>query len=221
MRPLKILYSYTGLTYDEGARYIHHLMQAMRAQGQVVEACCSLESALALALKADGFTVYEMPVAQGVTVVSQLLRWRKWLKQQNYDVVNNNSHTDTFLVGIAARLAGVPLVVRTYHQAKSLPSTFIQRKIPQRIIAINQFIRKQLLQRGIKTSALTVVYDAVEFSEHEASIDLREKLDLDTKTLLIATQVQLHKGSGALELIQATMQQQTERAYRGWLEQLR
>lgn len=152
MRPLKILYSYTGLTYDEGARYIHHLMQAMRAQGQVVEACCSLESALALALKADGFTVYEMPVAQGVTVVSQLLRWRKWLKQQNYDVVNNN---------------------------------------------------------------------AVEFSEHEASIDLREKLDLDTKTLLIATQVQLHKGSGALELIQATMQQQTERAYRGWLEQLR
>lgn len=205
MQPLKILYSYAGTTYDEPARYIHHLMQAMRAQGHTVEACCLIESALALALKKDGFKVYEMPVAQGAAFLLRVFTWRKLLKQQNYDLLNSNDHVDTLLIGLAARLAGVRLVVRTYHRAKFPSSTFTQNKIPHRSIAVNQFMRKQLLQRARKAFNLAVIYDAVKSSDQEPApaINLREKLDLSEKTLLIGTVAELHRGSGAQEVIQA------------------
>lgn len=203
MRPLKILYSYVGVSYDESARYIHHLMQAMRTQEHIVEAYCTVDSALALALKADNFKVYEEPIVHGLAILPRVLKVRKHLKQQNYDVVNSNAHADTGLTALAARLAGVPLVVRTYHQVKTPSSTLTQNRIPHRTIANNQFMRKQLLQRGIKASTLAVIHDAVIIAEQKLSSNLREKLGLDAKSLLIATVAELSKGSGALELIQA------------------
>jgi glycosyltransferase involved in cell wall biosynthesis len=57
----------------------------------------------------------------------EVVRLAHWLRQQRVDVVNTHSSRDGWLVGIAARLAGVPFVVRTRHIDVSYPNRWLSR----------------------------------------------------------------------------------------------
>jgi len=57
----------------------------------------------------------------------EMVRIARWLKKQRVDVVNTHSSRDGWLVGLASRLARVPLVLRTRHIDVSYPNRWLSR----------------------------------------------------------------------------------------------
>jgi glycosyltransferase involved in cell wall biosynthesis len=57
----------------------------------------------------------------------EVIRIARWLKEQRVGVVNTHSSRDGWLVGIAARMARVPFVVRTRHIDVSYPFRWLSR----------------------------------------------------------------------------------------------
>lgn len=203
MQPLKILYTEAATTYGGQERYVHRLMNLMRDQGHIVEALCQPDSQLSDRLKVDGFTVHHVVMDKGSDFWRNLLFLRRLIKQHQFDVVNTNSRRDTIHAGTAARLAGVPLVVRTRHLAKPIGSLLSYRWIPHRVIAVSDFVRNQIIKRGINADHADIVYPAVGFSDPLPPQKLRTELSLDEKALLIGCIAVLRKEKGVQELIQA------------------
>ena len=54
-------------------------------------------------------------------------RIARWLKQQHVDVVNTHSSRDGWMIGLAGRLARVPLIVRTRHIDVEYPNQWLSR----------------------------------------------------------------------------------------------
>jgi glycosyltransferase involved in cell wall biosynthesis len=57
----------------------------------------------------------------------EVVRIARWLKMQCVDVVNTHSSRDGWLVGLAGRLARVPLLVRTRHIDVEYPNRWLSR----------------------------------------------------------------------------------------------
>lgn len=203
MQPLKILYTEAATTYGGQERYIHQLMRLMRAQGHIVEALCQPESQLSYYLKKEGFTVHHAMMDSSGDFWRNLLPLRRLIKQHRYHIVNTNSRRDTVHVGAAARLAGVPLVVRTRHLAKPIGSLLSYGWLPHRVIAVSEFVRNQIIKRGVKPDHVDIVYPAVAFSDPLPLQKLRAELNLDQNALLVGSIAVLRKEKGVQELIQA------------------
>lgn len=203
MKPLKILYTEAATGYGGQERYIHRLMRMMRNKGHTVEALCQPESELNQYLQADGFTVHHAVMDRGSDFWRNLLSLRRLMRQQHYDVVNTNSRRDTVHAGFAARLAGVPLVVRTRHLAKPIGSLLSYRWAPHRVIAVSEFVRSQIIARGVNPDHVDVVFPAVELPDPLPAQTLRAELGLDANARLVGTIAVLRKEKGVQELIEA------------------
>lgn len=203
MQPLKILYTEAATSYGGQERYIHRLMVMMRSQGHTVEALCQPDSQLSDYLLADGFTVHHAVMDQGSDFWRNLLPLRRLIKEQKYDVVNTNSRRDTVHVGFAARLAGPPLIVRTRHLAKPIGSLLSYRWAPHRVIAVSEFVRQQIIQRGMPSDHVDIVFPAVELPDPLPPQQLRTELGLNAEAILVGTIAVLRKEKGVQELIQA------------------
>jgi glycosyltransferase involved in cell wall biosynthesis len=57
----------------------------------------------------------------------EIIRIARWLRQEQVEVVNTHSSRDGWLVGLAARLAHVPFLVRTRHIDVSYPNRWLSR----------------------------------------------------------------------------------------------
>ena len=56
-----------------------------------------------------------------------VLRLARWLKRERIEVLNPHSSRDGWLLGIAGRLAGVPLIIRTRHIDVDYPNRWLSR----------------------------------------------------------------------------------------------
>src|SRR5262245_27112070 len=57
----------------------------------------------------------------------EMIRIARWLREEQVEVVNTHSSRDGWLVGLAARLARVPFIVRTRHIDVSYPNRWLSR----------------------------------------------------------------------------------------------
>lgn len=203
MQPLKILYTEAATNYGGQERYIHRLMRMMRLKGHQAEALCQPDSLLRQHLESDGFTVHQAVMDSGTDFWRNIWRLRNLMKAQAYDVVNTHSRRDTVHAGAAARLAGVPLVVRTRHLAKPIGSLLSYRWIPHRVIAVSEFVRNQVVQRGMNPDYVDIVFPAVELPDPLPEQVLRKELGVDEHAILVGSIAVLRKEKGMQELIQA------------------
>ena len=202
--PLKILYTEAATTYGGQERYIHRLMLAMRDQGHTVEALCQANSELNTRLQTDGFTVHHAVLERGFwRFLRNTFGLRGLLKKQQYDVVNTHSRCDTVHVGFAAKLAGVPLVVRTRHLAKPIGSLLSYTWAAHRVIAVSEFVRQQIIHRGVNPDYVDIVFPAVNLPDPLPPQQLRHELGLDEEATVVGTVAVLRKEKGVQELIQA------------------
>ena len=202
MNPLRILYANAGLGDSEVERYTYDLMHAMRDQGHHVEALCPPQAQLKQRLEQDGFKVHGLTITGGWGVWRNAFTLKGFLAAQRFDVVHTQSHSDTLHVGIAARLAGGSLVVRTQHLSQSY-SALASRWLPHRVIASSQFVKNTCVQKGVPARHIEVVYPAVVTPNSSAVVNLRQRLGLANEAVLIGSTVLAHQEKSALELIQA------------------
>ena len=81
--------------------------------------------------------IYERAVAANITVQPavfgkinfflNLIRLARWLRQNQTQVLNTHSSRDGWLIGIAGRLARVPLIIRTRHIDVDYPNRWLSR----------------------------------------------------------------------------------------------
>src|SRR5262249_21558850 len=104
-----------------------------------------------------------------------------WFRKIRPDVVNPHSSRDGWIVGLAARLARVPLVIRSRHFHVPIPSPFVSKiaygTLADHVITTSRQISQQLQDTlhlpADRVSTIATGIDPIEFSPTGPKADLR------------------------------------------------
>ena len=97
--------------------FLTALVDGMRAEGWSVTAVCS-NGPFVPALRAAGYPVRTLPIARGLNPLRHTISlWRlvRLFRRERFDVLHAHTPIAALLGRIAARIAGVPMVVYTAH----------------------------------------------------------------------------------------------------------
>lgn len=202
-RPLRILHSEAATGWGGQEQYIHRMMLAMRERGHMLEAVCQPQAKLTERLQKEGFHVHILPMDGPANYLRGVARMRGILRQGRFDVLNTHSRRDTMLAGVAARLAGTPLIVRTRHLAKPPGSLLSYTIVPHRVTTASDFVRRMLLDRGVPEGHVATVYPAVELPPLTGQSTLRRELKLAPNDIVIGCVAVMRAQKGHKELIDA------------------
>mgnify|MGYP001637219656 CR=1 FL=1 len=205
MKPLRILHSEAATSFGGQENYILHAMRILRERGHQVEAACQPHAQLAQRLRDEGFVVHTLLMDGPANYVRGVRQLRRVLRQGKFDVLNSHSRRDTMLAGMAGRLAGTPLIVRTRHLAKKVGSLMSYTIVPKRVITPSDYVRDHLIARGVKPEHVQVVYPCVDPAviDSAPALDLRAELGLDSDALLVGCVAVLRREKGHQELIES------------------
>ena len=201
--PLKILHSEAATGWGGQEQYIHRMMLAMRDRGHHLELVCQPHAQLAERLRKEKFTVHTMLMDGPANYFRGVLRLRGILKAGGFDVLNTHSRRDTMLAGVAARLAGTPLIVRTRHLANRPGSLLSYTIVPHRVTTASDFVRQGLIERGVKPEHVATVYPAVELPPLTGDSTLRRELKLAPNDIVVGCVAVMRALKGHRELIDA------------------
>lgn len=200
---LRILHTEAATSYGGQEYSIYKEMVAMRQRGHHLEAVCQPHAELGVRLRSAGFTVHALPM-DGLRGFQRAVGGiRRILRRTPFDVVNTHSRRDTVLAAIAARMAGTPLIVRTRHLAKPINSLYAYTWLAHRVIAVSDFVRHQLLERGAAPERIGRVYSPVELPAADAGICVRRELGLPSDALVIGCVAVMREDKGLTDLLDA------------------
>ncbi len=148
IRPLRIVHTEASLGWGGQEIRVFQEMQAMRARGHDVRLAAQPGSRIYQAAKASNFPV--LPISEkAYRFPDRILRLATWFLKNRVDVVNTHSSKDGWLGGIAARLAGVPCLIRSRHIDVSYPNRFMSRMsyhyLPHHALTTSELIRSKLI----------------------------------------------------------------------------
>ena len=203
MKPLRILHSEAATGFGGQEHRIFKEMCAMRDQGHHLEAVCQPGAPLAERLQAEGFTVHTMPMRGPRNYMAGVCRLRRILKTGRFDVVNTHSRRDTLLAGVAARLAGTPLIVRTRHLAIKPGSLLSYTWVPHCVTTVSEHVRQLLLDRGVDPDRVATVYTSVPLPPVVEHSSLRTELGLPADAVVVGCVAVMREKKGHRALIDA------------------
>lgn len=203
MKPLRIIHSEAATSFGGQEQYIHQMMTAMRERGHHMEAICQPHALLAQRLRDDGFTVHTLLMDGPANYIKGVIRLRKVLREGHFDVLNTHSRRDTLLAGMAGRLAGTPLIVRTRHLAKRVGSLLSYTIVPHRVTTASNFVRNHLISRGVSASHVATVYPVVNIKPWNKPSTLREELKLAQNDIVVGCVAVMRAKKGHRALIDA------------------
>ncbi len=93
------------------------LMEKLRESGYTVEASCS-KGNFSNKISERGFEVYDIPISRNLNFFKHILSVGKLLnlmRSKKYDIVHVHTPIGAFIGRIAAKLAGIPIVIYTIH----------------------------------------------------------------------------------------------------------
>jgi len=106
----------------------------LSGRGHSAAIACRPDSALSQMAREAGLQVYHFPFPiRGIFGPSLIFSLFRLVRRLRPDVVNTHSSVDSWAGGLAARLAGVPVVVRTRHIHAPVKLTFWNRLLYGRI----------------------------------------------------------------------------------------
>lgn len=202
-KPLRILHSEAATGWGGQEQYIHRMMLAMRDRGHTLEAVCQPHAKLAERLRQEGFAVHTMLMDGPANYLRGVPRIRRILSEGRFDVLNTHSRRDTMLAGVAARLAGTPLIVRTRHLANRPGSLLSYTVVPHRVTTASDFVRQGLIDRGVPPGHVATVYPAVELPPLVGQSTLRAELKLAPNDVVVGCVAVMRALKGHRELIDA------------------
>ena len=120
---------------------------AFRDRGYSMTMACQPDSQIFRRAQEAGIPVIAFPMKKGLRI-STVLRARRLLREHAFDIVHTHSSVDGWNFGLAARLAGVP-VVRSRHLStpirQSWSSSLVYMKLADRVITSGAAIRQAMI----------------------------------------------------------------------------
>ncbi|SAL81243.1 glycosyl transferase family 1 [Caballeronia choica] len=183
MKSLKILHSESSRGW--GGQEVRTLkeMVALRDLGHVVELVCPSDARIGARSAELGFAVHHARMRGGGDVRS-MTAIKALLRSKAFDVLNTHSGHDSLVAGMAGRLAGTPLVVRTRHLALPISSLATYTWIPHRVIAVSRYVRQYLISAGVAAGRVQTIYDGIPTPEPIVQSTLRAELGLGPDALI-------------------------------------
>lgn len=203
MTQLRIVHAEAATGFGGQEHRIFKEMRAMRDRGHHLEAICQPSAMLVPQLRDEGFTVHEVPMAGSANFYKGIYHIRRILKAGRYDVLNTHSRRDTLIAGIAGRLAGTPLIVRTRHLSRRPNSLLSYTVVPHRVTTVSNYVRQGLLDKGVNPAHVATVYSPVEMPPPVENSTLRTELGLTNTDIVVGCVAIFRRPKGHRDLVDA------------------
>lgn len=142
---MKVLHTEWSDGFGGQERRVLAEMEGLSARGHDCQLVCTKESSIYSEAKKRGMSVFTMPFRKTYDVQTMWLL-TQYLKKNPVDVVNTHSGVDSWIGGISAKLAKVPVLVRTRHLEfilKRSPFNFIHY-LPDMYITCGETMKHSL-----------------------------------------------------------------------------
>lgn len=122
-------------------------LTGMAGRGHEVFLAARPHGRIAREARSKGFPVLHLPMRHNLDWVS-IARLARFLRRERIDVVNTHSGVDSWIGGIAARLARRPVLVRTRHLHLPLHRHWLNfvHYLPERIVSCGETMRELLVR---------------------------------------------------------------------------
>lgn len=214
--PLRILHAEAATGFGGQERYLLQHMLAMRARGHDVALLCPRGTPLACHAQRAGLQVLFVPMHNGTDVPAGVVRTWRLLRAMHFDVVNCTSRRDTLVAATAARLAGVPLAVRSRHLMNRIGSPLTYGWLPHRIITVSRFAGSVLREGGIDPTRIAIAPPALPSTawlhgdprqawRYRLVLrrQARQSLGFDERAVLVGCVAVLRQAKGHADLLEA------------------
>lgn len=161
--PLTVLHVEAGRHLYGGALQVVYLLRGLQAEGVRNILVCPEGSAVAAAARETGAEVIETPMA-GDADLGLVFRLRRIIRREWPDLVHLHSRRGADLWGgIAARLAGVPVILtRRVDNPEPRWWVGLKYRLYHRVVTISEGIRQVLIDEGLAPARVTCVHSAVD-----------------------------------------------------------
>jgi glycosyltransferase involved in cell wall biosynthesis len=203
MEPLRILHSEAATGFGGQENRIFKEMRAMRAAGHHMEALCQPHARLTQRLRDEGFLVHTLLMDGPRNYARGVFQVRRILKNGRFDVLNTHSRRDTLLAGVAARLAGTPLIVRTRHLAVKPGSLLSYTRVPHCVTTVSDHVRNLLLECGASPDRVATVYSPIPLPPPVEHSSLRAELGIPDSAVVVGCVAVMRAKKGHRALIDA------------------
>lgn len=170
---------------------MHGEMLAMKARGHRLLLAARAESSIHRHGTAAGFGVFTFSNDK-IRFPGTLLRMARWFRAEHVEIVNTHSSRDGWLAGLAARLARVPLLLRSRHIEVDYPNRFLSRiafkTLPHHVLTTSQRIADRLVSElDLDPSRVTCIPTGVDIQRFQPGTagSLHRELNLDPGTPLV------------------------------------
>lgn len=203
---IKILHTESSVGWGGQENRTLQECRQMRRLGQQVTIACQPDAQLGFRAEEEGFPVFRIPMRSSFNPKT-IWGLSRYLRREQFDVINTHSSRDTMLAGMAARLgAGRPLVVRTRHLILPISSRFTYDTLPDHVVAVSHATEDYLISAGVNPRAITTVSTGVDtehFCPQSTPSTLRAELGVGESVPLIGTVAILRIKKGHQDLLAA------------------
>ncbi|MFZ5596404.1 MAG: glycosyltransferase [Bacillota bacterium] len=210
MKRIRVLHVIGGGEFGGAERHILNLATAMNSDMVEVYVCCLFADPFVKVAREAGIRSYSIPMRHKLDfgIVTKL---RDLIAREKIDIVHTHGVRANLVGRIAARMAGVDVVVTTVHSllAQDYPrlfsrlvNTFIEwvsRGMTTHFIAVSGGLQKALIQQGIPEKRITVIYNGLNpelFNKSGSTGKWRKKAGFSPGVSLVAIVGRLHPVKG-------------------------
>jgi len=178
---MRILHSESSLAWGGQENRIKLECMGMMKRGHELSLIVQPESKLYLRLKGTGINICPIIMPRAFDLKA-ILKALAFLKENRIQIVHTHSSIDSWVVGIAAKIYGHALILRTRHVATPIGSTFSYRYLCHRLITTGENIKRIFIDNyklpEDKIVSIPTGVDLKFFSPDVSGVRVREELGI-------------------------------------------
>jgi glycosyltransferase involved in cell wall biosynthesis len=192
----------TQRTWGGGEKWNLDVMADLSRQGKQTMFISTMSSPLALRLKRLGIHGHELRVNRVKFLYPlKVFKYARIFRKEHVGVLVTNLSADMKTASVAARLAGVPMII--YRRGSAIPventriNRYIFRRILTRIIANSQETKRTILAKNpslVPEDQIQVIYNGIQVSNFGEAVEPMHKREPGTLILGCAGRLSVEKG---------------------------
>ena len=203
LRPLRVCHVMSADLWAGAEVQVATAAAQLVSQRIEVSAVLFNEGRLAEQLRSIGVDV-EVFEERRHTSVALIARVARFLRRRRVDVVHTHRNKDCVIGAVAAKLVGVPRVVRTIHgmpepmrgwdRAKYAAYEAVDRAVlwcaVDRVIAVSRHMAARLRGSGYRATAVMAIHNGIQLegvTARSAAVSVRDRLGIAAHALVIGT----------------------------------
>lgn len=190
-------------------RILNEILEFMKI-GHPVTLICDIDTPIAERAKEYKINTVELPI--GKKTFKGLFALKNWIKNNDFDIVNTHSSSDSWMTALGMRLAfKIKPMVRTRHVSAPISNNWATRwlyhKASDHIVTTGEKLRSTLIKDNKiipqKVTSVPTGIDCSLFKPAEDKQAIRESLGLPTDKTIIGIAATLRSWKGHKYLIEA------------------